>query len=536
MSSLDQFQKYAGKNIRPSTEGKTKAVIYTRVSTKEQADNNASLATQKKYCELLAHKKGLSIVASFGGTHESAKSDSRAEFQKMLTYVKRNKDVAFIIVYSYDRFSRTGTSGASIKEELKKKGVEVLSATQEIDTTTPAGMMQQDVLFLFSKFDNDIRRDKCLSGMQEKLRKGYVHGIVPFGYTNLNPGRCKEQKLVINEEGELLRKAFELKAHHDLTYQEITNRLRKFGWTKNYKQLSVYFKNPIYCGIITSTLIPGEIIAGKHPALITKELFLKVNGILDKKNFGGNYNKDDENLPLKQFIVADSCGTSYTGYLVKSKGLYYYKNNRQGSKENRSAKKMHELFIQLLSQYQLSDESMKAVLKEVIYEVLLELNQDSLESVKVLSTQLSKVESNLETIERRFVLGEIERSLYEKFKDQFDNELQEIQDEIEQSQFNLSNLELAVENALQNALNLTELWVSGDLEEKRRIQKMVFPEGIRYNREKDAYRTPRVNSIFTAISVLSMVSEGNKKGTSSKNMNLSHLVAGAGLEPTTFGL
>lgn len=536
MSKLDQFQKYAGVSNLPSTEGRTKAVIYTRVSTKEQADNNASLSTQMKYCEYYAHRKELTIVERFGGTHESAKTDSRKEFQRMLTYVKRRKDIAFIIVFSYDRFSRSGTSGASIKEDLKSRGIEILSATQEIDTTTPAGVMQQDVLFVFSKYDNDVRKDKCLTGMREKLRKGYIHGVTPFGYTNLNPGRNKDQQLVINEQGELLRKAFHMKAKQNLTYAEITKRLKKHGWTKNYKQLGAYFKNPIYCGIITSSLIPGEVIEGKHPPLISKELFLKVNAILDKKNFGGAYNRDDENLPLKQFVKAESCGTSYTGYHVKRKNLYYYKNNRQGSKENRSAKKMHDLFVHLLSQYQLADENLKEVFKDIIYEVFFEMHEESLSDVKSLSAQVSKIESKIEKMEERFVLGEIDKGLYTKYKGQFESELDGIQQEIENSGFNLSNLDLAIENALEDALNLPSLWASGDLSEKRRIQKMLFPEGILYNHEKHEYRTTRVNSLFTAISAVAGNVGVNKKGTNSNNMNLSHLVAGARLELTTFGL
>ena len=74
------------------------------MSTKEQAENNASLQTQKKYCQDFAKKKGLVVLDYFGGTFESAKSDERKEFQRMLSYVKRNKEVDTIIVYSYDRF------------------------------------------------------------------------------------------------------------------------------------------------------------------------------------------------------------------------------------------------------------------------------------------------------------------------------------------------------------------------------------------------------------------------------------------------
>ena len=107
-------------------------------------------------------------------------------------------------------------------------------------------------------------------------------------------------------------------------------------------------------------------------------------------------------------------------------------------------------------------------------------------------------------------------------------ELFEIKDEIQNSAFNLSNLERAVENATQMALNRPSLWASGDLEERRRIQKIVFPDGIRYNREKDIYRTTRVNSLFSLIPQLVGDLEETKNGTYSDKLNKSRLVPEAG--------
>src|SRR4029453_383267 len=84
-------------------------VIYTRVSTKEQADNNMSLETQKKACEQYAAKQGYRTLGYFGGTYESAKTDERKQFNAMLSFVKKSKEkIAHIIVYSVDRFSRSG--------------------------------------------------------------------------------------------------------------------------------------------------------------------------------------------------------------------------------------------------------------------------------------------------------------------------------------------------------------------------------------------------------------------------------------------
>jgi|SRR5690554_2133083 len=186
-----------------------------------------------------------------------------------------------------------------------------------------------------------------------------------------------------------------MKANQDLTYKEITEQLNKFGWTKGSKKLSDYFRNPIYCGLIVSSLIPGEVIEGKHPAIVSKEVFLKVNGILQRKNYGGNYTRDDENLPLKQFVIAESCGTPYTGYLVKKKGLYYCKNNRIGSKENRSAKLMHELFIEFLKKFQLKNKEIIEPIKEIVQYQFVGLQQESINAMLVIGEKSKEVEQNL---------------------------------------------------------------------------------------------------------------------------------------------
>jgi DNA invertase Pin-like site-specific DNA recombinase len=75
------------------------------VSTKEQADNNMSLETQRKACEGFANRHVYNILGYFGGTYESAKTDERKEFSHMLSFSKKSKEkVAYIIVYSVDRF------------------------------------------------------------------------------------------------------------------------------------------------------------------------------------------------------------------------------------------------------------------------------------------------------------------------------------------------------------------------------------------------------------------------------------------------
>jgi site-specific DNA recombinase len=133
--------------------------------------------------------------------------------------------------------------------------------------------------------------------------------------------------------------------------------------TIDERRLSEVFKNPFYCGVLVSKMIPGEIIEGKHKPLVSKEDFLKINSI--DTHHPKHHKAENENLPLKQFIYCDSCKLPLTGYLVKKKGLYYYKCRTKGCSCNKSAKTLHTTFTDDLKTYQL-DPKYKDVVKEVM--------------------------------------------------------------------------------------------------------------------------------------------------------------------------
>ena len=127
-------------------------------------------------------------MESFGGTYESAKNDERKEFNKMLSFVKKSKEkIPYIIVYSVDRFSRSGANAIYLKEQLRHQGVHILAVTQPSDTATPSGSLQQNIQFIFSEYDNQLRREKCMSGVKEALLRGEWCHRPPSGYDSVIP-------------------------------------------------------------------------------------------------------------------------------------------------------------------------------------------------------------------------------------------------------------------------------------------------------------------------------------------------------------
>ena len=338
MSRLKDFEKFAPK--KKTFSERKNAIIYTRVSTKEQADTNTSLATQKKHCEIYAKNNKYNILAYFGGTHESAKSDDRKEFKRMLKYVKQSGSIGYIIVYSYDRFSRTGSSASQITHELLNQGIQVKAVTQEVDATSASGKFQQNLFYMFSQFDNELRRDKTITAMSDLLRKGYWLWNPPLGYINKKKHhKAVDWDIVIDENGKQLKKAFKWRLKNTYSNAEIVRKLNAAGMKTNEKRLHEIFKNPFYCGILVCKMLPGEVIEGKHKPIVSKEDFLIINS--ESHSQLKEYKTDNDQLPLKQFVYCEACNTPLTGFLVKQKGLYYYKCRTKGCSCTKSAKKLH---------------------------------------------------------------------------------------------------------------------------------------------------------------------------------------------------
>lgn len=514
---LKKFAK--GKQEEEKTSEVLNCVIYTRVSSKEQMETNQSLEWQKKYCDEYAIKNKLNIKGYFGGTYESAKSDERKEFNRMLKFVKASKEeITYILVYSLDRFSRTGDSAIYIASELKKVGVNILAVTQPIDTNSHAGALQQNIQFIFSKYDNDLRRQKTIDGMREKLLRGEWIGNVPRGYSFVK-GAAK-QTIIINDEGELMRQAFEWRAN-GMTYDQIVEKLATYGMKMPKQTLTDTFRNPFYCGHLSHNLLNGELAKGNHPALITEELFFRVNEL--KKTEGFKCNRANDNLPLKIFVKDAETGYPFTGYLVKKKGLYYYKVNKIGIKVNRSVKLMHDKFRQLLAHYTVNSAFLEPLKQQLQYtwENLTETNTSE---KKGLSLQLNNTQEEFRILRKRHALGEVGLDVYQEFKTEMEAKIKAVSEKLAELDKNLSNPKELINYTCKLASNLATVWDLGDFYQKQIFQNTLFPKGLGYDAKNDTYRTEEVNLVFAYIADLSKGSAIFKNGTSQFLAEKSRLV------------
>jgi site-specific DNA recombinase len=506
-----KFGRMPHKQVFEKME-KPNVVVYTRVSSKEQADKNLSLETQRKTIQDCVDRTGRNVVGFFGGTYESAKTDGRKEFQRMLEFIKKSKGkVQEIMVYALDRFSRTGGAAIKLATDLREKyGVNINAVTQPVDTSNPSGVLSQGMHLLFSEFDNKLRSQRVVAGLKAKFEKGIWSVKPPQGYDTITVNG--ERKLVVNEEGRKIAKAFEWKIQ-GLMNIEIMERLKAMGVKRmNKMQVQRILTNPFYCGMIAHGMLNGKVIEGKHEKLISREMFLKVNRILEgSTRFNIPHMPDDIKLPLKVFLWCDECCKPLTGYRMKvkvRKGAeqafqYYYKCRTKGCRFNRNVREVHEKWEALLAEITIKPELIEPLLFQ-LERTFSDLNAENINKEKYLNERLTEVKKKMDVLEEKYFMGgEMGKETYDKFNARYKLEIAEISSELENCRTTSSNHTDLLKSALKFSSNLLIVWKMGGVGVKEKFQKLLFPEGLVYDRKNGVFRTQTINSLIAVIARLS---------------------------------
>ena len=502
------------------------AAVWTRVSTGKQADNNGSLESQKRICDEYAACKGIRIKEYFGDTNESAQTEGKL-YRDMIAKVAKDKEINVILVASYDRFSRTGPEGIMTKAYLKAKGIYVISATQPTDPDSSAGEFMENIIFLFNQFENGLRRDKAIIGMTDCLRAGNWFSKPPLGYDKEKVGR--DHVLTVNEKGKILRNAFIWKATEGISDIEIVQRLKGLGLSIDRKHLNKILHNPFYCGYIQHSLLGDEIIKGNQEILIDEATFNKVNGL---SNVGYEHKEITEAFPLKRHIICSDCGGYLTGYTVKARGRDYYKCNKKGCKSNHSTEKLHRKYINLLDEYNVPNELIP-ILTSVLKKVFDEYNQNKGETKKALLKRKTECENQIQSVNVRFGLGDINSEVYRITIAELNARLAGIKRELEDAGKNLSNMMKYINQTIEMSCKLGTLWSGSSFGDRQKLQKLVFPSGILFDKEKDDYRTENENEVFKTFRRFTAVCKGGKEKATSNFHCLSPSVGMRRLERPT---
>ena len=501
------------------------AVIYIRVSTKEQTEN-LSLPTQLRACEEYCRREGFEILERFKEEGESAKTADRTELQRLLTYCRTHKGrVQFLVVFNLTRFARDKYDHFALRSHLQSLGISLRSATEPIDDTS-TGKLMEGVLAAFAQFDNDVRSDRTRAGMRAALELGRWVFLAPLGYMNA-PRTVGKSLIPDPERASIVRRIFEEYATGRFTKQQMLQHATAWGLRNrrgrplSSQAVGTLLRNQLYAGIVD---VPEYGVRGKRgdfEPLLSEDTFYRVQAVMAGRTpSAAPLLRGHPDFPLRGFVRCESCGRGLTGSWSKGRREYYaYYHCRPGCRAvNVTKGKLEGRFADELALLQPTPGYMR-LLKESVLQIWKARKATVREELATAERIAKAIQDKLDRLDEAFLF---ERSID---IDTYDRHAEKLREELTLARIDRHSGqldELDVEGILAFAERVlpraADLWVQASLEQRQRFQQLFFPEGIAF----DGNGFVRTGVTAQAFSYLQPIEGGNES-----------LVDLTGIEPVT---
>ena len=364
----------------------TPAALYARVSSERQ-DVDLSVAAQMRALRDYARKNGYLVAREYVDEAESGRIADRPEFRKMIDAASKT-DAPFreILVWKFSRFTRKREHAVAFKSMLRRKGVRVVSITEQADDT-PTGKLLEGIIESVDEFYSENLAQEVTRGMREAASRGFwVASRTPYGYNRVmvQDGAKKRPTLEPDPDAsQIVKRIFDmaeagtgmLKVAQALNDEGIASPAGKL-WSKN--GIHFILRNEVYTG----ALVWGTNGKGKDepvrvekafPSIVSKTRFRLVNRLMRSRapkvahprRVGSTY-------LLSGLVKCKACNRALSGQDAKSGQFAYYvcqsimKHGKDACETPRlNARRFEELVVGKIRSNVLTDSNIRALVKVV---------------------------------------------------------------------------------------------------------------------------------------------------------------------------
>ncbi len=309
-----------------------RAALYLRVSTVAQATRDRepegySIPAQREACQAKATELDAEVIAEYVDRGESAKTADRPELKALLARLEEKRDLDYVIVHKVDRLARNRYDDATITYALHEAEVELVSVTENIDST-PVGRFMHAIVAANAEFYSANLAAEAKKGLVQKAKMGGTPTRAPIGYLNVRKlieGREVRTVEVDPERAPHIRWAFAAYGSGAYTLDTLLAALTGRGLRTrptakkpekplSRSQLASLLQNPYYVGVVRYAGVEYE---GRHEHLIDKATFAKAKAVLAAHNHAAEKDRKHHHY-LKGSLYCGRCDSRMS--LIQAKG------------------------------------------------------------------------------------------------------------------------------------------------------------------------------------------------------------------------
>lgn len=450
----------------------TNCVIYARVSSKEQEREGFSIPAQLELLEKYAQKQNFNISEKFVDI-ETAKKSGRTNFVKMLSFLKKHKDVKTVLVEKTDRLYRNlpdyvTIDGLNLDLHFVKEGV-ILNdnshSSEKFMHLIKVGMAKQYI----DNLSEEVRK-----GIAEKCKEGLYPAKAPVGYKNVTSETGK--KIIVPDpiSAPYIKKCYELYLSGMYSFKSLAKKLSEDGFLINGKpckkcNVEVILANPIYYG---DFIHKGVKYKGKHEPIIPYELWVAVQ---EKKHLSGSPRVIVHNFPYTNLIKCAKCGCYMTAEIKKGKYIYYHCTGNKGGNCKRSYLRqevIEQAIAEILQQLYISEDDIVRV-KDTVKDLLRKTEQYDETKIDTLNATIKRLKSRLNKLYIDRIDGVIDEDFYNENRKAWQTEIDDAQIGLNAILKNNKYFIEDVSRVLELCKNASYVYLNGNDDEKRKLVNLL---------------------------------------------------------------
>lgn len=410
--------------------------------------------------------------------YDDGYSGSTLERPGMKTLLEkvRNEEVACIVVKDFSRFSRNYIDmGTYLEQIFPFMGVRFISVTDNFDSNScqnTSSMIDVGFKSLLADFYRNDISVKVKNAMDAKKAKGeYCMGYAPFGYAK-DPEN-KNTLVIVDDEAAVIRRIFQM-ALDKLNRRQIADKLNEDGvltpiefMSKRQKvdrrhlekgrlywhsdTIKKIIDNEVYMGCMVygktkiieagsgkEIKVPREdwkIIEGHHPAIISREDYIKVQQMRPKAN--RTYLRKPRNIILKGKVYCGGCGCIMQPDKLRD-GRYYYRctYRKYGMDNHCYSAKLDNRILENIVLNELKREVQNQKEQETIKEEVNMRHQDILNKLVAeknrLQNDMKQIFHNKQEYLEKYHEGLISREEFVRLKEEIANRLEKINEQYDE--------------------------------------------------------------------------------------------------------
>jgi site-specific DNA recombinase len=509
-----------------------KVVLYTRVSTEEQAQGN-SPQYQLSYLDDHCKRNNYEVVKVFEEDH-SAKTFKRPKWSQLTEFCKINKRGVDLILFTrWDRFSRNFRESLHQIDYFSNLGIEINSAENPLDLSNPDNKFLLAIYLIAPEVENDKISKRTREGNHEAQVAGKFTNKAPKGYKNVQYSD-KDRRIILDEsEVPIIRYAFEELSKGVKSIEYVRHEVNKKGLKIGKSAFPELLKNQVYIGNVLVKEWAGKPTywtKGLHEPLIEENIFWDVQeNHFGKRKCSKLCRAADPDFYLRKFLVCPKCGRILTACYSRGNGGYYgYYKCPHCHKFNFSAIKANNKFLEYIRRLK-PKESALALYEEILNDLRNENKADVKKEIGKLQDELIIEDGRMDSIDTKFMDGEISAVDHQRMKRSIEVRKENIKIKLTSLTPQNVDVEKRLIHAINVIRNMDEILSNASVNHKIQLIGSMFPEKIHFDGEN--YRTTSYNKVLDWM--FQNTNELQKKKTegSDKKSISSVSVPGAGIEP-----